>query len=83
MNKPVKDYKVLGVDVASAEIKRFDFEQVIVICDLLDADGNLLASDRYFFLGKQPFELTDEEIEIAKNPITDANPAVEITPTGE
>ena len=30
-----------------------------------------------------PFELTAEEIEEIKNPATDTNSAVEITPTGE
>lgn len=58
----VDDYKVLGIDVTSADIKDFDESQDIIICDLLDENGSVLASDRYFFLGEQPFGFGEKEL---------------------
>jgi len=62
ISKPVTDYKVLDVDVAIANIKGYDPEQNIIICDLLDANDSVLASDRYYQLGEQPFDLTEDDL---------------------
>ena len=62
ISKPVTDYKVLDVDIVFANIKLYDLEQNIIICDLLDANDSVLASDRYFQLGEQPFDLTENDL---------------------
>ena len=69
-----------------AVIKSIDSDGMIV-CDMhREVDGVVVkVADNIGFrpTDKIPFELTDEEIEEIKNPVTDANPTVEITPTGE
>ena len=53
--KPVTSYNVLGRSVAFARVRAVDDGQGIVICDLSDANGRLLATDRYFYTGRAPF----------------------------
>lgn len=49
--------------MTTTDIRRVDRNQNIYICDLLADDGTVLASDRYFTIGDQPFEeLTDKEV---------------------
>jgi len=50
-----------------------------------EEDGWIAKQDNNisFPADNMPFELTADEIEEIKNPVTDANSAVEITPTGE
>ena len=69
-----------------AVIKSIDSDGMIV-CDMCkEVDGVVVkVTENIGFrpTDKIPFELTDEEIEEIKNPATDANSTVEITPTGE
>ena len=69
-----------------AVIKSIDSDGMIV-CDMhREVNGVVVkVADNIGFrpTDKIPFELTDEEIEEIKNPVTDANSTVEITPTGE
>ena len=48
VRRTVLHYNVLGQPVAEAVIFALDTDQRIVICDLLDSTGRVLAVNRYF-----------------------------------
>ena len=48
VRRAVQHYDVLGQPVAEAVIFAIDTDRNIVICDLLDSTGRVLAVDRYF-----------------------------------
>ncbi len=48
LRKAVQHYAVLGEPVAEAVIFAIDTDRHIVICDLLDPAGRVLAVNRYF-----------------------------------
>lgn len=65
----IEETYVLDIQATKAILKSIDTAQKVVVCDLYDSSGNLLASDRfYWFLttaehdANIPFEITMQDI---------------------
>ena len=72
VRRAVRHYDVLGQPVAEAVIFAIDTDQHIVICDMLDPLGRVLAINRYFSQDAPecPFEpLTAVERDLFDHPI--------------
>ena len=77
IEKPVINFTIHGSPVAIARIKDVNDEFGIAICDLVDAAGKVLATDRYFKEDEAPFSRINQEdraaLGIAPVPVGDAN----------
>lgn len=63
MDKTVEVYiPALDVTVVTASVKEHRIEDGVYVFDLLDADGSMIAENRYAAPEDAPFELTLEEL---------------------
>ena len=52
-----------------AHVKEYREDEGVYVFDLYDADGKLVAKDRYKAVADAPFELTQEDINILNPPV--------------
>jgi len=59
----------LNTTAVKAHVTEYREAEGIIVFDLYDADGALIAKSRYIAVADAPFELTQEDIDILNPPV--------------
>ena len=69
----------LNTTAVVANVKEYREDEGVYAFDLYDADGNLVAKDRYKAVADAPFKLTQGDLDIINPPVVDEE-ASEVLP---